>query len=141
MTRQETERYAFETKGLNCAETLLRAGIDCLGIQSNGTPSRIATCFGGGLGRCQEELCGALAGGTMALGLAYGRDTAGDSAETAYEAAAEFRRRFVALHGASRCRELLEVFGEQEDWSACKRLMAEAAGLLYDLVSEVSDRT
>lgn len=138
MTRQETQQYALDISGLNCAEVLLRTGVACLGIASEGMPLRIATCFGGGLGRCKEELCGALAGGTMALGLAFGRDAAGDSPEAAYVAAAEFRNRFIALHGASRCRELLETFGEQEDWSACKRLMAEAAGLLYDLVESSS---
>lgn len=140
MTRQETEQYAFDSmgSGCNCAESLLRTGMHCLGIAGDGTPMRIATCFGGGIGRSKEELCGALAGAVLALGLAYGRDVPGASADAGCNATAEYRRRFIKLHGSTRCRDLLETFGEQDNWSACKRLVADAAGLLHDVVGEVS---
>jgi len=138
MTRQETEQYALTVmcSGHNCAESVLRTAVECLGIDSGGTPLRIATGFGGGVGRCKEELCGALAGGLMSLGLALGRDIAGTSADAACNAAAEFRRRFIELFGSSRCCDLLQAFGEQENWSACKRLVADTAGLLHDLAEE-----
>jgi len=143
MTRKQTEQYAFDAicSGFNCAETLVRTGSASLGITPLELPSRVATGFGGGLARSKAELCGALAGGAMVLGFAYGRDSAGASSEAACAAVAEFRERFIARYGSCRCGKLLETFGEQENWSACKRLVAEAAGLLHDVVAEMAERS
>ena len=136
MTREEVEQLALDTmcSGLNCAETLVQVGARLGGIDAAGLVPRLATCFGGGLGRSQAELCGALAGGTMALGLLYGRDRPGESAETAVNLAAAFRQQFIERHGSSTCRELLAAFGPQENWSRCKELVAVTAGLLFELV-------
>jgi C_GCAxxG_C_C family probable redox protein len=138
MTRQEVEKRAFDiiSSGRNCAESVLQTAILHFQIPSDGTPTRIASCFGGGVGRCQGELCGALAGGLMALGLAFGRDIAGTSCDVAYDLAAEFRKRFITRHGSSTCCDLLEGFGEQEDWSACKQLVADTSGMLLELIEQ-----
>lgn len=144
MTRHDAEQTALElmTAGYNCAETLLRVGIAQCGLDAEGdgtVPLRIATCFGGGVARSHEELCGALSGSIMALSLAYGRDTAAVKPKEGLDLAATFRSRFRERFGASCCRELLERLGPQENWSGCKGLVAEAAGLLYDLVREHRD--
>jgi C_GCAxxG_C_C family probable redox protein len=138
MDREQVEQAALQaiSSGLNCAESVLRSAGLHLGVNADGGLTRAASCFGGGVGRSKQELCGALAGGLMALGLARGRDAAGQSCEEAYDLAAEFRERFIARHGASACHVLLEGFGPQEDWACCKRLTAETAGLLFDLVRE-----
>jgi C_GCAxxG_C_C family probable redox protein len=138
MTRQDVEQVAFDCmcSGRNCAETILQTAITHFGIASDGTPIRIASCFGGGVGRSCGELCGALAAGVMALGLAYGRDQAGAPYDKGADLAAEFRTRFITQHGSSTCRTLLDGFGEQQNWSACKRLVAETAGMLHDLIEE-----
>jgi C_GCAxxG_C_C family probable redox protein len=138
MTRQEIEKYAYDSiaSGLNCAESVLQTAITHCGIPTDGTPTRIASCFGGGVGRSKDELCGALAGGLMALGLYFGRDVPGASCELAYDLAAEFRERFIELHGSSKCRDLREGFGEQIEWAACKKLVADTTGILLDLIQE-----
>jgi C_GCAxxG_C_C family probable redox protein len=138
MTQQEVEAYAFTMicSGRNCAESVLLTAMAHCGIEPGGTPARIATGFGGGVGRCQGELCGALAGGVMALGLGFGRDIAGASSEKVSELAAEFRKQFIKRHGSSTCGVLLEQFGEQDNWSACKRLVADTAGILFDLIRQ-----
>jgi C_GCAxxG_C_C family probable redox protein len=136
MTRQEVEKLAFDTmsSGLNCAETVLQVTASLFEVPTDGLVPRVATCFGGGLGRCQDELCGALAGGAMALGLLYGRDRPGGSCETAHTLAASLRQQFIERHGSSTCRALLARFGEQENWSRCKELVAVTAGMLLALV-------
>ncbi len=139
MTRQEAEQTAFDmmTAGFNCAETLLGLAVSHLGVGADhGASMRLATCFGGGVGRSREELCGALSGAVMALGLAYGRDAADASPKVALGLAAEFRDRFRQRFGASVCREVLERLGPQENWSACKRLVADTAGMLHELFEE-----
>jgi C_GCAxxG_C_C family probable redox protein len=57
-----------------CSEAVLMALSECLGVSSEIIP-RIATGFGAGVGR-KGEVCGALLGGVMGLGLRFGRSTA-----------------------------------------------------------------
>ena len=108
---------------------------------------RLASSFGGGVGRLRE-LCGALSGALMALGLARGYDgpETGEVKAAHYalvrRAAAEFRRE----NGAVLCRELLgpgaEVGGTPAPRTAefyasrpclaCIRSAAAIAGRLMD---------
>lgn len=66
---------------------------------------QIARGFAGGIGNT-GAVCGAVAGGVMAIGLA--RERVGELADTLDELGlvAEFRRRFEAEMGSIRCREL-----------------------------------
>jgi C_GCAxxG_C_C family probable redox protein len=63
-------------QGLSCAESVTTVGMERLGRSSDLVP-RIATGFAGGVSRTRS-LCGALAGGVLVLGAAYGRDRLGD---------------------------------------------------------------
>ena len=87
--------------GFNCAESVLLASV---GEQKN--VPRAATAFGGGMGR-QGEVCGALTGALMALGVRMGRDEPdAEKRDKVYamtrELFAEFKKRF----GSVLCKEL-----------------------------------
>ncbi len=71
---------------------------------------RVATCFGAGLGR-RGEMCGALAGALIAVGLRYGRrEGEGDEAkERSYERAAYVVGAFRERFGTILCRELIDL--------------------------------
>jgi C_GCAxxG_C_C family probable redox protein len=96
----------------------------------------MATCFGGGYGRCKDELCGALAGGAMALGLLFGRDAPGANWDTAAKLSAALRQRVIERYGSPTCRVLLDRFEPQDNWSRCKELVAATVGILHDLVED-----
>ncbi|HEX2988637.1 MAG TPA: C-GCAxxG-C-C family protein, partial [Chloroflexota bacterium] len=66
--------------GYSCAESTLQVLLEMYGLEDDGVWTAAAG-FGGGVGRMQS-VCGALAGGTIALGLLAGRK-AGNRAETA----------------------------------------------------------
>ena len=66
---------------------------------------RIAAPFGAGMAR-QGEVCGALSGALMVLGLQYGQDRP-DGKEQTYRMAHEFMEIFRERHGALRCRDLV----------------------------------
>ncbi len=78
------------------------AGEECL--------PHVATCFGAGFGR-RGEMCGALAGAVIAVGLRYGRrkGEGDDAKERSYDRVAwlvdSFRERF----GTILCRDLIDV--------------------------------
>jgi C_GCAxxG_C_C family probable redox protein len=71
---------------------------------------RIAAGLGGGLG-LQGEACGALTGGVLVVGLAYGSDhlVEREVKEALYAKAGDFVQRFAQLNGALRCRDLVEL--------------------------------
>ncbi|HPA50334.1 MAG TPA: C-GCAxxG-C-C family protein [Thermoanaerobaculia bacterium] len=106
-THQETavDRFA---NGYNCAQAVLVAFAPDLGIDADHA-LRLACGFGGGIAR-QQEICGALSGGVIALGLKHGRGENQDKARTAdtYVKVRELVAAFEDAHGTHVCRELLD---------------------------------
>ena len=94
--------------GYNCAQAVLYSFCDDLNFDKN-TALRLACGFGGGMGR-KQEVCGAISGGIIAIGLKYGQSEAQDKTakEETYRKVHDLISRFEAKHGASLCRELLK---------------------------------
>jgi C_GCAxxG_C_C family probable redox protein len=59
----------------------------------------------------QGEVCGALTGGVLVVGLVHGRNDAREkeAKDAAHEKAGEFVRRFAEVNGAIRCRDLIDL--------------------------------
>lgn len=66
-------------EGYNCSEAVLVTLAEHLGVRSDIIPA-VATGFGGGIGR-SGDICGAVTGGVMGLGLAVGRSDPKDGAK------------------------------------------------------------
>ena len=106
------DRYFQE--GLNCAQAVLRAVAEARGLSCPQCIPGVALAMGGGVGHT-GHLCGAATGGTLAIGLAVDRATAGGMAEkkqAAYRVAGRLVREFAAVFGAADCRSILGF-----DWS------------------------
>lgn len=71
------------------------------------TALKISCGFGGGMR--QGEVCGAVTGAIMVLGLKYGQNNEGDtgSKENTYRIVQEFNKKFRDKNGSIICRELL----------------------------------
>jgi C_GCAxxG_C_C family probable redox protein len=107
---------------------------------------RIATPFGGGIGRT-GAVCGALVGGTMAIGLVYGRKAPVQSRDRAYGLAEELRSRFEEEMGTVSCRELTGVDltteeGRQQfhDSNVSERVCRRARAVAYRAAMDLLDR-
>jgi C_GCAxxG_C_C family probable redox protein len=104
----ETEKAVSRfNEGFNCAQALLSAFASRFGL-SEEEALRLATPFGGGIAR-MGEVCGAVSGALMALGLRHGysRQEDKEAKEACYGTASVFAARFRARHGSIVCRELL----------------------------------
>ena len=107
MTHAELAKSLFE-QGHNCAQAVFLAFTDLTGLDQT-IAMRLASSFGGGMGRLRE-VCGAVSGMFMAAGLLYGsEDTHSQEEKAAHyarirELAAAFRER----NGSYICRELLD---------------------------------
>jgi C_GCAxxG_C_C family probable redox protein len=134
MTRVEKAESLFRS-GMNCAQSVFCAFADEFGMDE-ATAAKVSCGLGGGVGR-QREVCGAVTGATLVLGMRHGPDKA-----AAYPKVQEFCSAFKAECGSIVCRELLAGTGATSGGAPeprtdayykkrpCVELVKLAAGLL-----------
>ena len=133
----------FFDEGYACSQSVLLAFRERYGLDER-TAKLIASSFGGGMGRLRQT-CGALTGGFMVLGLAYGNEHPGDmeSKLHAYGKVRELYHQVEAIHGTANCGELLrnhttqaEVEQRKHHKIICRRVVGEVAGMLHELLEQ-----
>ena len=134
----EIEQQAFDAyqSGYHCAEVIAKIiTAEFSEHPATGIP-QVASGFGGGMGRTLGDACGILTGGIIALGYLYGRKAPDANINMVFQLTAEWRRRFEEKIGTTQCPVILKNLGEQENAIKCKKLTAEMAGILAELVKE-----
>ncbi|UCG68951.1 MAG: C_GCAxxG_C_C family protein [Thermoplasmata archaeon] len=93
---------------LNCCQSMIMTYGPDYGL-SKDTGIRLGTGFAGGMAR-HGEVCGAVTGAIMIIGLKFGMKEEDDSQarDKTYELVKEFLDRFKTKHESIRCRDLLE---------------------------------
>ena len=118
----------------HCSEGMLLAvGEHYLGEINPGV-LRSSTAFAGGVGGTNEELCGALASGLMVISALYGRTDAQTNDDRCMDLAAAYRARFLEHFGNIKCADLKEHWVGKNGQETCAELMADAAGVLVDVL-------
>ena len=114
MNRGELAAQNFRS-GCNCAQAVLLAFSDLTGLE-DATAMKLASSFGGGMGRLRE-VCGTVTGMFLVTGLLRGYD----GAETGEVKAAHYARiqalakEFERQNGSIVCRELLALRQKHRD--------------------------
>jgi C_GCAxxG_C_C family probable redox protein len=130
-------------EGYACSQAVLLAYAEPFHLDEN-TAKLISSTFGGGMGRLRQK-CGALTGGFMVLGLAYGNTNPQDmdTKLAAYKKVRALNRVIEGIHGTANCNELLlkhateaEVEDRKHHKIICRRLVGEVAGALHDMLEE-----
>ena len=95
-------------EGYNCAQAVAAAFGDLTGLDEK-TAARMASCFGGGMGR-MREVCGAVSGMLLVAGLLYGYDDPKATKEKRelYAQVQAMAGRFREELGTIICRDLLK---------------------------------
>ncbi len=106
MTEKQQTAVAYFNNNFNCSQAVFTTFATEMGI-SEELALKVATQFGGGARK--GEMCGAVSGALMVLGLKYGHyhQNAPKEKENAYKIAEDFMNRFIAKKGTVVCRELL----------------------------------
>ena len=133
--------------GSNCAQAVVLAFSDVTGLEP-GMAAKMSSSFGGGMGRLRE-VCGAVSGMLMVLGLLYGYDDPGekDRAKKAhYALVQEFAGKFRERNGSIICREILKNppsdpnptprTKEFYEKRPCARLVMLATRIMEDYIRE-----
>lgn len=100
----KAEKYF--SNNFNCSQAVFTTFATEMGLDEE-LALKIATQFGGGARK--GEMCGAVSGAVMVLGLKYGHCHSNDAEEKgrAYQISEDFMNRFIEKNGTVVCRELL----------------------------------
>ena len=132
--------------GYNCAQSVVVAFSDLIGLDIQ-VSAKLASSFGGGMGR-MREVCGAVSGMLMVLGLLYGYETPGDdvSKKAHYTRVQYLAGKFREEVGSIVCREILKNpptdptpsprTAEYYKTRPCTRMVMTAARILDEYIAE-----
>ena len=133
--------------GFNCAQSVFYSFCDDLQFDKD-TALKLSCGFGAGMAR-KEEVCGAISGGIMVIGIKYGRGENQDRVltEQTYQKTRELLERFVEKHDTYICRtllagcELTTVEGQQEfkDKDLLNKVCRQCVGSVVEIVEEIID--
>ena len=130
----------------NCTQAVLGAFAEELGM-SEEQAMKVALCFSAGARK--GEVCGAVSGAIMVLGLKYSQvgDDEAESKAIAYEKTNEFMERFKSENGSYICREILgcdisteegRVFAQENNSfkEICPRMVKSAVNILESIIEK-----
>ena len=135
--------------GLVCAESVLLATCEEFGVHvDKEVIPKIAYAFAGGIGNT-GDVCGAVAGAVMAIGLIKDRGKTFEEMMSVLGTAAEFRRRFESEMETISCRELTgfdltepvdvkQLMESDVTQTVCFPAVAAAHRLVVDLLKETA---
>ena len=142
---KSSEAVASFKGGFSCTQALLSSFSEELGMDRE-TACKVASGFGGGVGRT-GNICGAVSGAILVIGLKYGKAIPENCAERdrTYELVQEFVREYTALHGSVNCTELLgydlsnpEAYAEAQEKRVaaqkCPKLVEDAVLVLEKII-------
>ncbi len=133
-------------EGFSCAQAVFSTYATEFGLDREKALA-IAGAFGGGMGRL-GEVCGAVTGAFMLIGLKHGKIRAEDdqARDTTYALVREFADKFKSRNGSIRCKELLgydistpeglALAEERELFSTvCPKLVRDAAEIIEQMLA------
>lgn len=140
MNRVEEAVETFKS-GFNCSQSVISTYSPELGL-SRELALLISSGFGGGLGRT-GEVCGAVTGAIMAIGLKYGFTIFSNEAkEKIYNMVREFIARYKERNNSILCRELLGADintpeGRERAHILCPKLVRDSAEILEEMLKDM----
>lgn len=134
-------------KGYNCSQSVAAAFTDLMELDDKAV-IRMASSFGGGMGRLRE-VCGCLSGTYIVLGYLYGYDDPQvyDGKKELYARVQEIAAKYKKENGSIICRELLGLEGKDSSFipsvrteeyykkRPCPRLAQFAAEMLAEYIN------
>jgi len=134
--RKEAEGY-FQRGEFFCSESVVYTINKLLGSPYNEDVVRLASAFPIGMGK-SGCLCGAVSGGAMALGMAYGRKLGEPMNEKMFPASAELHDHIKDMYKSTCCRVLVKnyEFGSPERKAHCVKITGEVAAWIAEKLLE-----
>ncbi len=121
MTERAEKARNYFLEGYNCSQAVFLAYCDLTGLDEK-TALLISSSFGGGMGRLRE-VCGAVSGMFMTVGMLYGYSDpkAGTEKTEHYKRIQELAAKFKEKNGSIVCREILGRIAEDKSYIPAER--------------------
>ncbi len=145
MSEKVAAAVACFREGFNCSQAILSTWGGEFGLEKE-TSLRVASAFGGGMAGL-GEVCGAVTGALIVIGLKHGQTQAKDkeTKDRNYAHVQDFTGRFRSRNGSLLCRELLGcnlTTPEEREMAKqkglfterCPRFVRDAAEILEDFL-------
>ena len=135
MSKHTEKALEVFSRGGNCCQAVVLAFCEEYGLEEK-QAVRVAAGLGGGVK--SGEICGAVSGAAIVIGLKYGEKSASDpeAKRLCTEKTQAFVQRFKAQHGALVCRELLKKGIETEGGPQMVEHIGGHAPICYRLVKD-----
>ncbi|MFA5385281.1 MAG: C-GCAxxG-C-C family protein [Eubacteriales bacterium] len=131
-------------QGFVCSQAVFAAFCEKCSLEKS-FALRIGSGFGAGIAR-KQEVCGAVTGAVMFLGLKYGKVRGNDTAahEKAYDKVNVFCKRFIEKNKSIKCSELLgcsmaEAKEKKLFSTLCREFIRNSAEILEEMLLEAED--
>lgn len=139
MSKRVAEAERMFAEGFTCSQSVFGAFAEDLGLEKH-MALKLANGFGGGIAR-RQEVCGAVSGAVMLIGLKLGKTTSDDTVahDRTYCTISMFYERFTEMNGAATCREILgcDIAKAKESnlfETTCRKCVHDAAALIEELL-------
>jgi C_GCAxxG_C_C family probable redox protein len=126
-------------EGFSCSQSVLAVFSEEFGLDEE-LAKKIATAFGGGIAG-REEICGAVSGALMVIGLKFGRSSAAnmEAKDNTYDLSSLFFQKFSKLHNSLLCKDLKSVDCQADVLpnivhERCNGYIRDAVEILEDLL-------
>lgn len=149
MSGKAEKAMALFRQGYNCSQAVFGAFCEDAGMDLE-TGMKLASSFGGGMGRLRE-VCGAVSAMFLVAGLRCGYAVPGDKAakDAHYQRIQDLAEAFTEKRGTLICRELLglpegksspvstERTADFYQTRPCEAIIGEAAGILEEFLASL----
>ena len=133
-------------QGYNCSQSVFGAFCEECGMDFE-ISLKLSSSFGGGMGRLRE-VCGAVSGMFMVVGMKYGYTDPKDNLSKAehYKRIQELAEQFKEKNGSLVCRDLLGLSTKSESYipeertaeyykkRPCAEIVGDAAEIIYEFI-------
>lgn len=97
---------------------------------------RVSCPFGGGIGGCRQEICGALSGGIILLGALWGRVSSQENDDRLKALVCRLREEFEAYYGSSTCQPIRDKARDEQD--GCIHVVEMGVEMVVRLIEEAA---
>jgi len=125
-------------EGFHCAESIANTMAELFPNQTENV-CKMTSGFCGGIGKCKEDICGALSGSIIVLGSMYGREKGGEDISKLVSLSAELRNQFINEFDSTVCKEAIKNIEGRAEYGGCNDLTAKAAWMLHNLITKEQD--
>ncbi len=146
MTHPEVEQaVSYYLQGYTCSQSILATFAQPFGLKQD-LAFKLGEPFGAGTS-CTGDMCGAVTGAIMVLGLRYGSNLFNDDTArlTTYQNVQRYIQRFKSTHGSIQCANLLgydlsdpqqlQAVREKKLFDRlCPELVSDAAQILLEML-------